>query len=79
MSNILDFSLFADDTNIYYEAKSLDELESTLNKGLRELHNWLIINRLSLNIGKTNFVLFHPYNKKTKKTSNSKNSKKSNS
>ena len=27
------------------------------------MHAWLIINRLSLNIKKTNFVVFHPYNK----------------
>ena len=34
-----------------------------MNKGLKELQNWLIINRLSLNIDKTNFVVFRPYNK----------------
>ena len=27
---------------------------------------WLIVNRLSLNIDKTNFVVFHPYNKPLK-------------
>ena len=60
---MLDFYLFADDTNIYYEAESPEKLESIINKELKQLHTWLIVNRLSLNIEKTNFVVFHPYNK----------------
>ena len=67
ISKKLEFFLFADDTNLYYESKSLEDLEKTVNKELKKLNNWLIINRLSLNIGKTNFVIFHPYNKKIKK------------
>ena len=63
ISNIFQFYLFADDTNIYYEAENLDKLESVINKELKKLHTWLIVNRLSLNIDKTNFVLFHPFNK----------------
>ena len=60
ISKILDFYLFADDTNIYYESESLDKLEKKVNKELRKL------NRLSLNISKTNFVIFHPFNKPLK-------------
>ena len=63
ISKVLDFYLFADDTNIYYEAESPEKLESIINKELKQLHTWLIVNRLSLNIEKTNFVVFHPYNK----------------
>ena len=59
ISKILNFYLFADDTNIYFEAETPEKLE-------RELHTWLIVNRLSLNIDKTNFVVFHPYNKPLK-------------
>ena len=33
------------------------------NRELKKLRVWLIVNRLSLNIEKTNFVVFHPYNK----------------
>ena len=66
ISKIFHFFLFANDTNIYHEANSIKKLESELNKGLRCLHTWLIVNRLSLNIGKTNFVVFHPYNKPIK-------------
>ena len=62
ISEVLQFYLFADDTNIYCEAESMKNLE-TVNKELRKLDTWLIINRLSLNIAKTNFLIFHPYNK----------------
>ena len=66
ISKILDFYLFADDTNIYYESESLDKLEKKVNKELRKLQMWLNVNRLSLNISKTNFVIFHPFNKPLK-------------
>ena len=60
----MDFYLFADDTNIYFETP--EKLESVLNNELKELYTWLIVNRLSLNINKTNFVVFRPYNKPLK-------------
>ena len=63
ISKLFYFYLFADDTHIYHEAESLDKLEYEINKGLKSLHSWLILNRLSLNIKKTNFVVFHAYNK----------------
>ena len=66
ISNVLDFYLFADDTNIYYESDSLQELEKTINKELQKLYLWLNVNRLSLNIDKTNYIIFHPYNKPMK-------------
>ena len=63
ISEKLTFYLFADDTNIYLEHDNLKILERTMNKELEKLHEWLCINRLSLNISKTNFVIFHPINK----------------
>ena len=63
ISNKLKFYLFADDTNIYYESDDLNVLEITMNKELGKLHEWLCLNRLSLNISKTNFVIFHALNK----------------
>ena len=62
-SEVLQFYLFADDTNIYYEAESIDK---KINKELNKLYTWSIVNRLSLNINKTNFLVFHPYNKPVK-------------
>ena len=40
----------------------MEKLETVINKELRKLGTWLIVNRLSLNIDKTNFLIFHPYN-----------------
>ena len=47
---MLEFYLFADDTNIYYEADTPDKFELILNRELKQLRIWLIVNRLSLNI-----------------------------
>ena len=64
ISKVFQFFLFADYTNIYYEAESPDKLELVINKELKKLH--LVVNRLSLNMDKTNFIMFHPYNKPMK-------------
>ena len=61
--SLKNFFLFADDTNIYFESEDLKSLEKTMNKELEKLHEWLCLNRLSLNISKTNFVIFHAINK----------------
>ena len=66
ISKILNFYLFADDTNIYHESNSLNDLERTVNKELNKLYLWLNLNRFTLNIDKTNFIIFHPYNKPVK-------------
>ena len=67
ISKKLDFFLFADDTNIYFEAKTFSQLEKKMNKELKKLYTWLIVNRLALNISKTNFIVFHPQNKEKKR------------
>ena len=44
----------------------MKKLETVINKELKKLDTWLIVNRLSLNIAKTNFLVFHPDNKPIK-------------
>ena len=66
ISKKLDLYLFADDTNLYYEDQSLVNLEKKVNKELKNLYLWLNVNRFALNIEKTNFVIFHPFNKPLK-------------
>ena len=58
ISDKLNFFLFADDTNIYYESDDLKSLEKVVNHELKSLSLWLNLNRLALNVGKTNFVIF---------------------
>ena len=63
-SEVLDFHLFADDANLFYKHKSLTALEITLNNELVNVHNWLCANKLSLNVEKSSFVVFHPPQRK---------------
>ena len=61
----LTFFLFADDSSLFFDNKSLPILESTINNSqLEHINKWLCVNKLSLNIDKTNFVIFHPPQKK---------------
>ena len=62
-SSIFDFHLFADDSNLFYSDKDLQHLEETVNRELGEINTWLCANKLSLNIDKTHFVIFHRYKK----------------
>ena len=58
----LSFYLFADDTNLLYADKNLTSLETVVNEELRNIGNWLYMaNKLSLNVKKSNFVIFRPY------------------
>ena len=63
-SDKLNFFLFADDTNAVYADKNLKSLESTVNQELCKLFDWLTANKLTLNIKKTNFVIFRPAQRK---------------
>ena len=60
----LSFYLFADDTNIYFEAKDLETLQKIMKRELRHVKKWLEANKLALNVEKTNFVVFHSPAKK---------------
>ena len=61
-SDILTFYLFADDTAIFYSHKNISTLEEVLNRELVHVSNWLIANKLSLNIKKSNALLFRTKN-----------------
>ena len=52
--------LFADDTNLFCTNDKLDILVSEINVELVNIHTWVRVNKLSLNIEKTNFMLFTP-------------------
>ena len=63
-TNSLDLHLFADDSNLFFCQKSLVCLEKIINTELANVETWLNTNKLSLNISKSNFVIFHLPQKK---------------
>ena len=58
-SKHLKFYVFADDTNLYYDSGTLDDVIKRVNKGLKHVKRWLDSNRLSFNISKTSYIIFH--------------------
>ena len=58
-SEKLTFYHSADDTNMYYESKGLSNLIKIFNKELRLVKKWLDANKLSLNVDKTHYIIFH--------------------
>ena len=61
VSKLLKFILFADDTNIFHSHSKLPDLVSELNTELDKMYKWFCVNKLSLNIAKTNYILFGRY------------------
>ena len=49
--------MFADDTSVSYASNSAEELQNVINSELESLNKWLITNKLSLNIVKTEFMI----------------------
>ena len=63
-TSIVDFHLFADDTSIFYSNKNLKVLEKDVNSALKDISEWLIANKLSLNVTKSKLLLFNISNQK---------------
>ena len=49
---------FADDTNLFYIGKSIKKLNKLVNFDLKNLLCWLNENKISLNVKKTELVIF---------------------
>ncbi len=58
VSNILKLILFADDTNLFRTGPDLNTLCNELTCELKKLYTWFNVNKLSLNISKTKFMVF---------------------
>ena len=65
-STLFDFHLFADDANLFYRHKDIKIQQKNINDEIRNVSLWLTSDKLSLNIEKSNFVIFHPVKKKKK-------------
>ena len=57
-SSLLYPILFADDTNLLISGTNYDDVITVLNPELNQLSQWFQSNKLSLNVAKTNFMLF---------------------
>ena len=57
-SKLLSFFIYADDTNAILSHSDLDQLINSLNNELSNLSIWFKVNKLSLNVNKTNYMFF---------------------
>ena len=55
----------ADDTNLFLSDKNITNLFFKMNQELQKVTLWFQSNKLSLNVKKTKFSLFHPSRKKS--------------
>ena len=60
-SDVFKFHLFADDTNILYANKNMNTLETVVNKEIKKIQEWLIVNKLTINLKKSSYVIFGHY------------------
>ena len=49
--------MYADDTHLTYADNDIYSLEASLNRDLLNINNWLLANKLTLNMTKTEFML----------------------
>ena len=58
-STLFKVLLYADDIAVYTSGENINALIQSLSKELYNINNWIIANRLLLNIAKSNFIIFH--------------------
>ena len=69
LSNVSSFLfslLFADDSNMFALGKDPNELIHSTNEEIKKISNWLDINKLTLNVKKTHFMVFRNSRRKLK-------------
>ena len=63
-SNYLNFILYADYTTLSNTIQIPSLSPININNELAKVYDWLAVNKLSLNISKTKYVIFHVINKR---------------
>ena len=58
LSNLYDLVLFADDTNLFFSHNDIQTLTHIINSEMLALSDWFKANKLSLNVKKSNYVIF---------------------
>ena len=56
------FCLLSDDTNMFCTGKDRKEVENLLNSELYNLNKWFEVNKLTLNLTKTKYMIFGNHN-----------------
>ena len=56
--------MFANNTNFFLSGMKVDDLFSDMNCELNKISLWFKASKLSLNLAKTKYSLFHPASKK---------------
>ena len=59
------YILYADDSSLFTTVQFRSATQIDINNELSNVHNWLAVNKLLLNVKKTKYVLFHAINKPT--------------
>ena len=64
LSQLTETLLFADDASIFYSHPNVDHLLSIINLELVKFATWMKSNKLSVNLKKSNFVVFRSQRKR---------------
>ena len=62
-TDYFDFILYADDTSLYDDIQIPCTSPLDINYELSYVHDWLAVDKLSLNVKKTKYMVFHALNK----------------
>ena len=57
-SSVLDFLQFADDTTVMFSCKDFKYLKNVMEFETEKVIDWLSVNKLIINLSKTNTMLF---------------------
>jgi hypothetical protein len=55
--------MYADDTNLTVCSDSINNLEEALNSEMKNIQQWLLSNKLTLNIEKTEYMIIGKFKK----------------
>ena len=55
----LNFLIYADDTTLYVSGVDIGRCTSIMKQGLSHVYGWLYMNKLSLNVSKTDYGIFN--------------------
>ena len=62
-SNIFHITSYADDTSLFFSSNDIHFLLDTVQNDFINIQNWFCANKLSLNVGKTKFIVFSSLSK----------------